>query len=104
MKTIQSFLQTHAWKVTAIVFLLLFLSKGCVNTKVSKLEKEYLENTSKLEKKLDSLTLEVSKMATNKQIKDQMEIVMFNYLIYEDDLDKGKSSLSDIKNKIEAND
>jgi hypothetical protein len=104
MKTIQSFLQKHVWKVTTIVFLLLFLSKGCVNTKVSKLEKEYLENTSKLEKKLDSLTLELSKMATNKQIKDQMEIVMFNYLIYEDDLDKGKSSLSDIKNKIEAND
>jgi hypothetical protein len=83
---------------------LLLLSRGCVNNKISKLEKDYSENTLKLEKKLDSLKLEVSKMATKKQIQDQMEIVMFNYLIYEDDLDKGKSSLSDIKNKIESND
>lgn len=104
MKTIQSFLQTHLWKFTTVVFLLLFLSKGCVTTKVSKLEKQYLDNTTKLEKKLDSLKVEVSKMATKKQVQDQMEVVMFNYLIYEDDLDKGKSSLSDIKNKIEAND
>jgi hypothetical protein len=29
---------------------------------------------------------------------------MFNYLIYEDDVDKGKTSLSEIKNKIESND
>jgi hypothetical protein len=26
---------------------------------------------------------------------------MFNFLIYEDDFDKGKTSLSDIKSKIE---
>jgi outer membrane murein-binding lipoprotein Lpp len=104
MKTIQSFLQTHLWKVTTVIFALLLLSRGCVNNKISKLEKDYSENTLKLEKKLDSLKLEVSKMATKKQIQDQMEIVMFNYLIYEDDLDKGKSSLSDIKNKIESND
>ena len=33
-----------------------------------------------------------------------MEKVMLEYLIYEDDLDKGKTSLSHIKNKIEEND
>ena len=33
-----------------------------------------------------------------------MEKVMLNYLIYEDDLDKGKTSLSQIKNKLEEND
>ena len=43
-------------------------------------------------------------MATAKEVRDEMELTMFNYLIYEDDLDKGKSSLSDVKNKIEAND
>ena len=104
MKTIKDFLLKHLWKVTTVVFLLLFLSRGCVNSKISNLEKKYSENTTAIQIKLDSLQNLVSKMATKKQVQDQMEIVMFNYLIYEDDLDKGKSSLSDIKNKIEAND
>lgn len=104
MQNILNFLKTHAWKVVAITFVLLFVSKGCVNNKISNLDKKYSEETLKLEKKIDSLQLQVSKMATAKQVRDEMEITMFNYLIYEDDLDKGKSSLSDIKNKIESND
>jgi hypothetical protein len=104
MKSTLTFIQLHLWKITTGILLLLFLSKGCTNSKISKLEDKYLENTARLELKIDSLENRVSKMATKKEIQDQMEIVMFNYLIYEDDLDKGKSSLSDVKNKIEAND
>jgi hypothetical protein len=104
MKNAIAFLQVHLWKVTTFVFLGLFLSKGCTNSKISKLEKEYSQNTTAIQNKLDSLESSISKMATKKQVQDQMEIVMFNYLIYEDDLDKGKSSLSDVKNKIESND
>ena len=104
MKSTLTFIQLHLWKITTGILLLLFLSKGCTNSKISKLEDTYLENTARLELKIDSLENRVSKMATKKEIQDQMEIVMFNYLIYEDDLDKGKSSLSDVKNKIEAND
>lgn len=104
MKSTLTFIQLHLWKITTGILLLLFLSKGCTNSKISKLEDKYLENTTRLELKIDSLENRVSKMATKKEIQDQMEIVMFNYLIYEDDLDKGKSSLSDVKNKIEAND
>jgi hypothetical protein len=104
MKSTLTFIQLHLWKITTGILLLLFLSKGCTNSKISKLEDKYLENTARLELKIDSLENRVSKMATKKEIQDQMEIVMFNYLIYEGDLDKGKSSLSDVKNKIEAND
>ena len=39
-------------------------------------------------------------MVTRDQVKYEMDQTMFNFLIYEDDFDKGKSSLSDIKNKI----
>ena len=104
MKTAIGFLQLHLWKITTALFAVLFLSKGCTNSKISKLEEKYSKNTELLEIKIDSLQTHVSKMATKKQVQDQMEIVMFNYLIYEDDLDKGKSSLSDVKNKIEEND
>jgi predicted ribosome quality control (RQC) complex YloA/Tae2 family protein len=87
-----------------VVFFLAFLSKGCTNSKISKLEKKYSEETARLESKIDSLQKQADQTATAKEVRDQMEVVMFNYLIYEDDLDKGKSSLSDVKNKIESND
>ena len=104
MKNIINFLQMHVWKVTTGIFLFLFIMKGCTSTKISNLDKKYSENTLKIENKLDSLQNAVASMATAKEVRDEMELTMFNYLIYEDDLDKGKSSLSDVKNKIEAND
>jgi hypothetical protein len=39
-------------------------------------------------------------MVTREQVKYEMNESMFNFLIYEDDFDKGRASLSDIKNKI----
>jgi CII-binding regulator of phage lambda lysogenization HflD len=79
----------------------LYLAKGCTHSRVSDLEKQYAEDSQKTQLLLDSLRNVVS---TKKEVRDEMERTMFNYLIYEDDLDKGKSSLSDVKNKIEAND
>lgn len=100
MKTLLTFLKENTWKVTTVVFLLLFLSKGCTNTKISKLE----DKTVSLQREVDSLRADVRTRATKKDVRDEMERVMFDFLIYEDDLDKGKTSLSEIKNKIEAND
>ena len=104
MKNAISFLKLHIWKVTSVIFLFLFLTKGCTNNKISNLDKKYSENTTNIENKLDSLQKIVSTLPNSKQVRDEMERTMFNYLIYEDDLDKGKSSLSDVKNKIESND
>lgn len=100
MKNLLTLLQQNVWKVTTVVFLLLFLTKGCTNTKLSKLE----EKTISLQKEVDSLRTQIKTMPTQKTVRDEMERVMFDYLIYEDDLDKGKTSLSEIKNKIESND
>jgi hypothetical protein len=104
MKNLIEILKSNLWQVLTIVFFLAFLSKGCTNNKISKLEKKYSEETARLESKIDSLQKQADQIATAKEVMDQMEVVMFNYLIYEDDLDKGKSSLSDVKNKIESND
>lgn len=104
MNTIIDFLKNHLWKVTTFAFLLLFLSKGCTNNKISNLEKEYEKSTSRLEKKVDSLSALSSKTANEQEVRDQMEKVMLDFLIYEDDLDKGKTSLSQVKDKIESND
>jgi len=101
MKNWLELLKTHAWKVSTFSLLFLYLAKGCTYSKVSDLEKKYSENSQKTQLLLDSLRRVV---ATKKEVRDEMERTMFNYLIYEGDLDKGKSSLSDIKNKIEEND
>lgn len=104
MKTIIEFLKKNGWQVATFVLLLLFVGKGCTLNKVSRLDSKFSESEERLEKKIDSLNTVVSKFATEKQVRDQMEITMLNYLIYEGDLDNGKTSLSDIKNKIESND
>lgn len=104
MKNLVDLLKTHAWKVSTFLFLFLFLAKGCTNNKLSSLDKNNKESVQRLEQKIDSLQVAVSRLSTTKQVRDEMERTMFDYLIYEDDLDKGKSSLSDVKNKIEAND
>jgi hypothetical protein len=48
---------------------------------------------------LDSLK---KSQVTEQEIKQNMNAVMFDFLIYEDDFDKGKASLSDIKSKIKS--
>jgi hypothetical protein len=104
MKDLVDLLKTNLWQALTAIFFFAFVMKGCTNNKLTQIDKKYSENTIRLESKLDSLQMQLAKYATAKEVRDEMEVVMFNYLIYEDDLDKGKSSLSDIKNKIEAND
>lgn len=105
---IKEIVSKWAWQILAILFIILFLNKGCTNKKISKVNKNLDEKNVKLVKSIDSLSVEVNKLeksaATKKEITDIMESVMLEYLIYEDDLDKGKTSLSQIKNKIESND
>ena len=100
MKNLLTLLQQNVWKVTTVVFLLLFLTKGCTNSKLTKLEDKNLV----LQHEVDSLRTQIKALPTQKNIRDEMERVMFDFLIYEDDLDKGKTSLSAVKNKIESND
>lgn len=100
----KNLLKDHIWKVTTVLFLLLWLAKGCTNTKISNLEKKYSQETDSLKVELKKINNEVSKFATEKEVKDEMERVMLDFLIYEDDLDKGKTSLSQIKDKIQSND
>ena len=54
-----------------------------------------------LETKVDSLIKVVDSKPSAKEVQYEMEQTMYKYLIYEDDLDKGKTSLSEIKNKID---
>jgi hypothetical protein len=100
MNKFTDFLKREGWKVSTAIFLLLYVAKSCTSNKIGDLQ----EDNKALEKRMEKLETRVEENATAKEVRDEMERTMFNYLIYEDDLDKGKSSLSDIKNKIESND
>lgn len=100
MKNLITYIKQHIWKILTGVLVLAFLAKGCTHGKISQLGKK----VEALQIKIDSLEKSVDATSTSKEVRDEMEKVMIDYLIYEDDLDKGKASLSSIKNKIEAND
>jgi len=97
-----------SWQILAILFMLLYLGKGCTSKKIAKIDKKIDKTHIELTQTVDSLSSEISNLkkevANKKEVRDIMENVMLEYLIYEDDLDKGKTSLSQIKNKIEQND
>ena len=62
-----------------------------VNRDIDRMEK----SVKSINNKVDSLVI-----PTKEDIRKEMNETMFNFLIYEDDFDKGKASLSDIKSKI----
>jgi hypothetical protein len=93
--------------VTTFFLLVNFFQQCSGSSKRNKIDKEYIQ----LKHTVDSLiSLEqqrednVIKPATPIQVKNQMQRTMLDFLIYEDDLDKGKTSLSVIKDKIESDD
>jgi hypothetical protein len=105
---IKEFLTKWAWQIFAGLFFLLYLGKGCTSTKVSKTNSIMETEFKKSAHKIDSLSKELNNLkestATRSEVRDEKERVMLNFLIYKDDLDKGKTSLSKIKDKIELND
>ena len=104
MKIIE-ILKNNIWKILTSIFFIAYLSNGCTNSKISKVNNNLETYNKSMVKSIDSLNNVLSKLEqttlSSKQATDIMEKVMLNYLIYEDDLDKGKTSLSQIKNKIE---
>ena len=104
MLTYLESIKTHFWKIAAIVGLLFGLSKGCTTSKLLTLEKQLTIEFEELNDKVIELDSKIQERATKKEVADICEEVMFDFIIYEDDMDKGKISKSDIKNLIESND
>tara|TARA_R110000772_G_scaffold27733_1_gene70423 strand:+ start:54 stop:377 length:324 start_codon:yes stop_codon:yes gene_type:complete len=105
---IKDIIKNYAFQILTVIFILLYLGKGCTSKKISKVDKKLESINTGMIHSIDSLTNEIIMLKANcineKQAHNVMEKVMLDFLIYEDDLDKGKTSLSQIKNKIEEND
>jgi hypothetical protein len=90
MKTIEK-IKNYSWAITLVLVLFVLLRQCGVNRDMDRMEK----SVKSINNKVDSLVI-----PTKEDVRKEMNETMFNFLIYEDDFDKGKSSLSDIKSKI----
>jgi hypothetical protein len=79
--------------IVLVLLVIVFFRQCGVNSEINKIKKE----NAKISSLLDS-------SVTKKEMKQEMRQVMFEFLIFEDDFDKGKASLSDIQNKIQPGD
>lgn len=84
-------LKANAWLLNLSLIFLLFLKQCSVTSDQDKMQKDIRKMVSKI----DSLPNQA-------QIQKAMNQTMFNFLIYEDDFDHKKTSLSEIKTKIDA--
>ena len=89
----ENFLSDKVFKITTLAILIMLLIGHCSNSsKINLLKKQ----NQKLTQQLNSLHQPLDM----KQTRDVVEQVMFDFLIFEDDLDKNKTNLTEIKNRI----
>jgi hypothetical protein len=86
-------IKNNSWSINMVLLLLVLLRQCGVNSDIDRLEK----NSKSTKAVVDSLLIITP---SDTEIREEMNQTMFNFLIYEDDFDKGKTSLSEIKSKI----
>lgn len=92
MKAIEK-IKSNYWVILLFLMIIVFFKQCSMRNDIDRMEK----NVRTLTEKTDSIQ---NNAVTRDQIKYEMNQTMFNFLIYEDDFDKGRTSLSDIRNKI----
>lgn len=93
MKIVEKIKENSTWILISLM-MIVFLRQCGVNRDIDRMEK----GIKNLNSSVDSLQ---RMSVTKKDLENTVNQSMFNFLIYEDDFDKGKSSLSDIKSKID---
>jgi len=81
------------FQLIVLGFLVIIFLRQCgVNKDIDRIEKE----SKAISAQIDSVNT-----LSKPEIRKEMRQVMFEFLIYEDDFDKKKISLSEIKNRLE---
>lgn len=86
----KKFIQEN-FTIIVLILAILTLFKSCGDSR----------EVSKLRKELELTNQKMEKFATKEEVEIISSKTMFDFLLYEDDLDKKKTSLSDIKNKLD---
>lgn len=83
--------------IVLVLLVFVFFKQCGINREISKIKKEEIASNELIVNKLDSINT-----LTKDEMRTEMRKVMFEFLIYEDDFDKKKTSLSEIKSRIET--
>lgn len=87
-------IKSNSWGIILFFVLVLNLRQCGINRDISRMDKQI----KFINGSVDSLQ---NSCVTREDMEKSMKQNMFNFLIYEDDFDKGKTSLSEIKSKME---
>jgi|688.fasta_scaffold75509_8 hypothetical protein len=91
LEQIKKFSDAFALPIILVLCILMFFRSCSTGTAVTKIEKRI--------ESMESTTSTLSKGDVDSIVKSRL----YDFLIFEDDLDKGKTSLSDIRIKISSN-
>jgi hypothetical protein len=86
-------IQDHSVVIMIVIMVLLYFKQCGVSREVSKLNKD----VEHLQVLTDSIRVET---ATREEIRTEIRESLFDFLIYETDLDNRKTSLTDIRQKV----
>ena len=87
-------------------FLIIIFFRQCSeNREITKIKADNIKFHNEMVTRLESNNNKIDSLNTisPEEMTERMQGVMFEFLIYEDDFDHKKISLSEIKNKIEFN-
>jgi hypothetical protein len=93
MEKIKEFLEKYG-TILLIGLSITLLFKTC------SLQKEFTTYKKQSSKSIDSLNDKVSKLATEDFIVESNKVLLYDFLVFEDDIDKKKISFSDVKLKL----
>jgi len=97
MEKLFLFLNKHGQKLTLLIVLVIFIRSCTLSSNVSILKSD----NENLVKQINALSLKTDSLPDKSIINNIVEDNLYQFLIFEDDLDKGKTSLSEIKLRIE---
>lgn len=102
MNKIKTFIENNS--IVIIVGLtILFTLSTCTNKGAIKdIRKSNQKELQEVKESLEVLSDKINEVPTRTDFKIDNEILMYEFLQFEDDLDKGKISLSELKLKLES--
>lgn len=93
MENIINLLKKHASVILAVAFVLLFINNCSTNKEISKVNKEI----DSLTFQMNDMNVQLKEYVNEEEMKKLLERNMYEFLIYEEDIDKGRLSLSEVK-------
>jgi len=88
-----------SWQILAILFMLLYLGKGCTSKKIAKIDKKIDKTHIELTQTVDSLSSEISNLKKEIITEKEMESIMWKFLELEELSDKQNIPINELKYK-----